>query len=90
MKVGKVGGRRQSREHARGGLLFRIGHQRQIDQTLDRAPVEVLPEHLVFGLDPFPGGVRRNIDAEQSQAREPGGRRSRVFRFDGVQLIFSW
>ena len=37
MEVGKVGGSDQDREHMHGGLQFRIGHQRQIDQALDRA-----------------------------------------------------
>jgi len=70
MEVGKVGGLHQGREHLHGGLQFRIGHQRQVDQVLDRAPIQIAPDRLVFGLDLFPGRVCREVNAEQAQARE--------------------
>ena len=54
----------KDREHLHGGLQFRIGHQRQIDQALDRAPIEGLPDRLVFGLDLLRGGVCRQVNAE--------------------------
>ncbi len=53
-----------------GGLYFRIGHQRQIDQALDRAPTEGLPDSLVFGLDLLGGWVCRQVNAEPAQAGE--------------------
>ena len=86
MKVGKVGGASKDREHLHGGLQFRIGHQRQIDQALDRAPIEGLPDRLVFGLDLLPGRVRRQVDAEQAQARERAVDGLRVFRLHDMEL----
>src|ERR1700675_2341116 len=62
-----------------GGLHFRVGHQRQVDQVLNRAPIEIPPDRLVFGLDLLPGRVRRDVDAEQAQARERAGHGLRVF-----------
>jgi hypothetical protein len=69
VKVGKVSVAQQGREHLHRGLLFRIGHQRQIDQGLDRAAIEELPDRLVFGQDLFPGRMCRDVNAEQAQAR---------------------
>ena len=70
LEVGKCGGASKDREHLHGCLYFRIGHQRQIDQTLDRAPAEGLPHRLVFGPDLLEGRVCRQVNAEQAQARE--------------------
>ena len=39
---------------SRRRLQFRIGHQRQVDQVLDRTPVQGLPDRLVFSLDLLP------------------------------------
>ena len=64
MKVGLVGGCRKNRERPHGSLQSWIGHQRQIDQALDQAPIEGLPNRLVFGLDLLEGRVCRQVDAE--------------------------
>ena len=85
MKVGHVGGGSQDRERLHGGLLFRIGHQRQIDQALDRAPIEGLPDRLVFGLALLPRRVCRQFDAEQAQARERAGHSLRIFRLHRME-----
>jgi hypothetical protein len=66
VKVGKVGGGSKDREQLHRGLQFWIGHYRQIDQALDRAPIEGLPDRLVFGLDLFPGRVCRDFDVAQA------------------------
>ena len=86
MKVGEVGGGSKDREHLHGGLQFRIGHQRQIDQALDRAPIEGLPDRLVFGLDLLPGRVCRQVNAEQAQARERAVDGLRVFPLHDMEL----
>lgn len=70
LDVGKVGGAEEDREHLHSGQQFRIGHQRQIDQALDRTFLQIAPHCIVFGLDLFPGRVRRDIDAEKAQAGE--------------------
>src|SRR5471032_413251 len=70
MEVGKVGAVKQGREQTHRGLQFRIGHQRQVDQTLDRVPSQVAPDRIVFRLDLFLGRVCREVNAEQSQARK--------------------
>ena len=70
MNVGKVGGGGKDREHLHRSLQFRIGHYRQIDQALDRAPIEGWPECIVFGLNLLPRRVCRDVNAEQAQARE--------------------
>ncbi len=85
-EVGKVGGRTKDREHLHGGLQFRIGHQRQINQALDRAPIEGLPDRLVFGLDLLLGRVRRKVNAEQAQAGECAVHSLRVLRLRDVEL----
>jgi len=69
-EVGKVSGGSKDGEHLHGGLQFRIGHQWQIDQALDRAPIESLPDRFEFRLDMLPCRVRWNVNAEQAQARE--------------------
>ncbi len=70
MNVGKVGGGGKDREHLHRSLQFRIGHYRQIDQALDRAPIEGLPDRLEFGLDLLEVRVCRQVNAEQAEARE--------------------
>jgi hypothetical protein len=85
VKVGKVGGTQQGREHLHRGLLFRIGHQRQIDQALDRAAIEGLPDRFVFDLDLIPGRMFRDVNAEQAQARQRASHGLRVLRLDGVE-----
>ena len=67
-EVGKPADFGKDREHWHCCLQFRIGHQRQIDQTFDRAPVEALPYRLVFGMDLLVGRMSWNVDAEQLQA----------------------
>src|SRR5258708_35318575 len=59
-----------------------MGHPRQIDQALNRASIEGLPDRLVFALDLFPGRVRRNINPEQAQARERTLHGLRLFGID--------
>ena len=86
MEIGKVGGGRKEQEHLHGGLQFRIGHQRQIDQALDRAPTESLPDRLVFGLDLLLGRMRGHVDAKPAQARERGGHSLLVFRLHDMEL----
>jgi hypothetical protein len=85
VEVGKVGGNEQSREHLHGRLQFRIDHQRQIDQALDRAAIEGLPDLLVFGLDPLQGRVCRQVNAEQAEARERGGQSLLEFRLHDME-----
>ena len=70
------------------GLHFRIGHYRQIDQALGRAPIEDLPDRLVFGLDLFPGRVCRQVDAEQAEPDECGGYSLHVLRLHGLDENF--
>ncbi len=85
-EVSKVGGRTKDREDLHGGLQFRICHQRQINQALDRAPVEGLPDRLVFGQDLLLGRARRKVNAEQAQARECAVHSLRVLRLRDVEL----
>ncbi len=85
-EVGKVGGGSKDREHLHGGLEFRIGHHRQIDQALDRAPIQGLPDRLVFGLDLLLGRVCRQVNSEQAQARERAGHSLLVFRLHDMGL----
>jgi hypothetical protein len=61
-----VGGSRKDREHPHSGLQFRIGHQWQIDQALNRPLIEGLRDRLIFGLGLFRGWVSRQVDVEQS------------------------
>ena len=70
------------------GLQFRIGHQRQVDQILNRAPIEIPPERFVFGLGLFPGRVCRDVDAEQAQARERAVNGLRVLPLHDLQVDF--
>jgi len=70
VKVGQVGGGSKERKRLHGGLQFRIGQERQIDQALDRAPIEGLPDRLVFGLDLLPGRVCRQVNAEQALTKD--------------------
>src|SRR5271156_4350130 len=70
LKVGKCGRTSKDREHLHGCLYFRIGHQRQIDQTLDRVPAEGFPHRLVFGPDLLESRMCRQVNAEQTQASE--------------------
>ena len=70
MKVGIVGRRHQRREYIHRGQDFRIGHQRQLDQALDRALIEEVPDRLVFGLDLLQGRVRGQVNAESAETRE--------------------
>ena len=86
--VGKVGWREQGREHIHGGPHFRIAHQRQIDQTLDRLALKVVPDRLRFGLDMLPGRVGRDVDAEKAQAGDCAGHGLRAFRPHDMQLHF--
>ena len=67
------------------GQHVRIGHQRQIDQVLDRALIEGLPDRLVFGLGLLPGRVRREVNAEQAQAREHAVDGLRVLRLQDME-----
>jgi len=67
-------------------LQFRIAHQGQINQALDRAPIEGLPDRLVFGLDLLLGRVGREVDAEQAQAHECAVHGLRVLRLRDVVL----
>src|ERR1700691_1246754 len=60
MEVRKGGGVGKDQQWAHCGLQFRVGHQRQIDQILDRAWVEIAPECLVFGLDLLPRRMSRD------------------------------
>src|SRR5712691_9418087 len=85
MEVGKVGGGSKDREHLHGGLQFRIGHERQIDQALGRASIEGLQDCLVFGPDLLEGRVCRQVNAEQVQARERAGHGLGIFRLHGVE-----
>jgi hypothetical protein len=66
LEVSRLGGFRKPSEHLHGGLQFRIGHQWQIDQ----APIQGLPDLLVFELDLLPGRVRRQVSAKQAHARQ--------------------
>jgi len=68
MKVAKCGGAIRPRAPAWRSAVP-IGHHRQIDQALDRAPIEVLPDCRVFGLDLLQVGVPA-VNAEQLEARE--------------------
>src|SRR3984957_19325039 len=90
MKVCKVGGGSEDREQLHCGLQFRIGHQRQIDQALDRAPGECPPDRVVFRLDLRRGRVRRHLDAEQTQARECAIDCFGIFRLACMELAFRW
>ena len=67
------------------GLQFRIGYYRQIDQALDRAPIEGLPNRLVFGLYPFPSRACRDVDTKQTEAFERDGHGLRVLRLHGME-----
>jgi hypothetical protein len=86
MEVGKVRGDYKSREHLHNGLQLRIGHQRQIDQALDRAPIEGLPSRLVFGLDLIPGRVCGQVNAEQAKTRERAVDGLRGFALHNMQI----
>src|SRR5277367_6633302 len=86
MKVSEEGGRSKDREHLHGGLQFRIGHQREVDQALDRASIEGLPDRLVFGLDLIPSWVCGDVDAELAQAGECAVDSLLDFRLHDVQL----
>jgi hypothetical protein len=90
MEVGELGGANDGRDQLYGGLHFRIGHQRQLDQALDRSAIEGLPDRLVFGLGLFPGRVcgrsmpksRRQVSAEATAcAFSALTRWSRTFRW---------
>ncbi len=48
----------------RRSLNFRVGHRRQVDQTLDGSRAQVRPDFLVFMVNLFPGGMFRDLDAE--------------------------
>ena len=84
--VGKVGGGSKIREDLHGGRQLRVGHQRQIDQALDRAPTESLPDRFVFGLDLLLGGMRRHVDAQPAQAGERGVHSVLDFRLHDMEL----
>src|ERR1700754_1765382 len=68
------------REHTHRNQHFGVGHERQVDQALDRPSVEVLPDFLIFRLHFFARRMRRHVDAEQTQAFERTADRARVFR----------
>src|SRR5580704_858130 len=70
--VGKLGGGKKGREHFHRSLQFRIGHQRQINQAFNGAPVESLRQSLAFALDLLLGGVSWQVDAESAQASKRG------------------
>src|SRR5580700_2115234 len=73
------------RQNLYGGLQYRIGHRRQIDQALDRTPIEDLPDRFVFGLDVLLGGMRRYVDAQPAQACEPSGYSVVGFRLQSME-----
>ena len=86
IEVGEVGGWVRGRKDLHGSLQFRIGHQRQVNQALDRVSLQIAPERLVFGLNLFPSRMRRDVNAEQTQAGERAGHGLGVFPVHDMQL----
>ncbi len=86
IEVGKVSGVKKDRQQTHRGVQFRIVHQRQVDQVLDRAPLQVAPDLLVLGLDLRRVRVCRKVDAEQAQASECAVDGLWIFHFHDLQL----
>jgi hypothetical protein len=84
MEVGMIGGGGKDREHLHGGLHFRIGNQRQVDQALDRDP----PLRLRLRLKKRLCGNRSRSRPDQSplwsQPKRVRFRCGRLFSFSHV------
>jgi len=66
--VGEVRRREEDRQHAHRRLHLDVGHERQVDQALDRPVTETGPDLRVLGVDLFARGMGRHLDAEEAQA----------------------
>ena len=55
-------------------------------KPLGGAPIEGLPDRLIFGLDLLEGWVCRQVNAERAQARERAGHSLLVFRLYDMEL----
>ena len=68
--VGEHGRRHDRGEDVHGRAPDRIGHQRQVNQRLNRAVPDLLPDPLVFPPDLVLRRVRRPRDADAPQIVE--------------------
>ena len=71
IQVREQGRRGEDREHVHGRTPVRIAHQRQIEQRLDRARVEPLPQVVIFLPDVIRRGTQRPVAVDPLQVIAP-------------------
>ncbi len=68
--VGKQGRRQERRENVHGRARIGIAHSRQVDEFLDLALAQLLPETLELLPHVVPGRMRRPLDADAPEIVE--------------------